>query len=198
MSSNSFGRVAGIAGLLAAVCMIGVTVTSDPETFVPSSPLSAVFLWGGNLTGIVLVLGLYQFYRKDASTLSAVAVAVSLLGYLLFVITTFRPYNPGDILLAVADILVYVVGVPLFSWLAYSTRKLSRPLSIVGMLAGLAGVGVYVLRFGAGVDISDVNHPLIGALVALYFAYLILVLVWLIWTGYSLAFGKAKTAMATA
>ena len=199
MSSNNLVRIGGIAGIVAAICMIGLTFSVDPATFAPTSPLYPVFMWGGNIAGIVLTVGLYQLYRKEAATLSLAAAAISLLGSLLFVvITSFGTFNPGNIWVSIADILVYVVGVPLFSWLAYSTRKLPRALAIVGFLAGLAGLGIYALKFGAGVEPTNPNHPLIGVMYALYFAYLILVLVWLAWTGVSLVSGKAKAAMATA
>jgi hypothetical protein len=196
MLNNNFLRIAGVAGIITALCMVGMILTSDPQTFAPTSPLFSVFLWGGNLAGIVLTIGLYQFYCQEAATWSLVAAGLSLLGYLLFVIASFGPFNPENILVRVADILVYVVGVPLFSWLAYTTRKVSRPLSTVGFLAGLAGVGVYALALGAGVDPANPNHPLMGVMYAFYSAYLILVLVWLVWTGFALVLRKPQLAMA--
>jgi hypothetical protein len=196
MSNYNFLRIAGISGMLAAACMIGYTFTIDPATSTPNSPLFSVFLWASILAGIVFTMGLYQFYNQEAATLSMVAAGVSLLGYVLFAITAFGPFNPDNILVRIADILVYVVGVPLFSWLAYTSHKGSRPLAIVGFLVGLAGVGVYALTFGAGVESTDTTHPLIGVLYGLYFAYLILVIVWLFWTGFVLSVRKPQMAMA--
>ena len=149
------------------------------------------------LAGIVLTVGLYQLYRQEAATLSRVAAGLSLLGYLLFAIVSFA-WNPENILVSLGDILIYVVGVPLFSWLAYTTQKLPRLLSMVGYLAGLAGLAGYILRFGAGVEPSNVNHPLAGVAGILYMIYFIAVLGWLIWTGISLLSSKTKTVMATA
>lgn len=192
MSNNNFPRIAGIAGILSAVCMLGLMFTLDQTTGIPTSSLFPVLLWGGNLAGIVFTVGLYLWYRQDVATLSLAAAAISLLGYLLFVITSFRPFDMNNPVLAIADILVYVVGVPLFSWLAYSTRKMPRPLSIVGFMAGLAGLVIYVLRYGVGVDLTNPSHPLAGVLGIFYFLYLILVLVWLVWTGYILVSGKPQ------
>jgi hypothetical protein len=197
MSSNSFVRVAGIAGILSAVCMVGFMFTVDQTTMTPNSPLFPVLLWVNVLTGIVLTVGLYQFYRQASPTLGLVATAISLLGYLLFAIVSFA-WNPENILVSIGDTLIYIVGVSLFSWLGYSTRKMPRILSIVGFLAGLAGLAGYVLRFGAGVETSNPNHPLAGVAGILYLIYFAAVLVWLVWTGISLVSGKTKTAMATA
>lgn len=196
MSNYNFLRIAGIFGMLAAACMIGYTFTIDPATATPNSPIFPLFFWMGIVAGIVFTIGLYQFYSHEAATLSMVAAGVSLLGYVLFAITGFGPFNPENILVRIADILVYVVGVPLFSWLAYTTPQGSRPLAILGFLAGLAGVAGYALTFGAGVNSTDTTHPLIGVLYGLYFAYLILVVVWLAWSGFALANRKPRLVMA--
>ena len=197
MSSNSFVRIAGVAGIIAAVCMIGFMFTVDQATMTPNSPLFPVLVWGNILAGIVLTVGLYQLYRQDVPTSSLVAAAISLLGYLLFAIVSFA-WNPENILVAIGDILIYIMGVSLFSWLGSSTRKMPRPLSMVGFLVGLAGLAGYVLRFGAGVEPSNPNHPLASVMGILYLLYFIAVLVWVVWTGVSLVSGKTKIVMATA
>jgi hypothetical protein len=53
----------------------------------------------------------------------------------------------------------------------------------MGFLAGLA---IYVLRFGAGADFTNPNDPLASVVSVFYLLYLILVVVWLGWTGFAL------------
>ncbi len=177
--------------------MVGFMFTVDQATMMPNSPLFPVLLWVNVLTGSVLTVGLYQFYREESPALGLVATASSLLGYLLFAVVSFA-WNPENIVVTIGDTLIYIVGISLFSWLAYGTRKMSRLLSLVGFLAGLAGLAGYVLRFGAGVDPANPNHPLASVMGILYLIYFAAVLVWLVWTGISLVSGKTKTAMATA
>ena len=49
MSSNSFLRLAGVAGIVSAVCMIGFMFTVDQATMMPNSPLFPVIMWGNLL-----------------------------------------------------------------------------------------------------------------------------------------------------
>lgn len=199
MSPNNLIRIAGVAGILSAVCTIGISFTIDQTTYVPTSPLYWVFVVGGGLAGIFLAIGLYQFYRKDAPTLSLVTVLLSMLGYLIFLATTFTSSKPGDIVVVIADFLSNIIGVALFSWMAYSTRKLLRALAFVGFANSIAAATMYAVALGAGVNPTNPNHPLTGVVMALYLVYFLLLLVWLVWTGIVLAFGKAsRAAMATA
>jgi hypothetical protein len=122
MSSNSFVRVAGIAGILSAVCMVGFMFTVDQTTMTPNSPLFPVLLWVNVLTGIVLTVGLYQFYRQASPTLGLVATAISLLGYLLFAIVSFA-WNPENILVSIGDTLIYIVGVSCLVGLATARAR---------------------------------------------------------------------------
>jgi hypothetical protein len=197
MSNNNLLRIAGIAGILSVVLSVAGYMTTGP-TGTPSGPLSLALTVASNLAGIIFVVGLYLLFRAEAATLSLVAVGVSVVGQLLFLIgSLFMAFDFNNPIIIIADILVYVVGVPLFSWLAYQSRKLPRPLAIVGILAGLAGLGVYVLKLGAGVDaITTPNAPLAGVASIFYYAYFLLAFGWVLWAGYMLMSGKAKMAKA--
>ena len=145
--------------------------------------------------GIIFVAGLYVLYRSEASTLSLTAAAISVIGYLLFVVASLMQLTFPSPVLAAADIAVYILGLTLFSWLAYRTHKMPRLLAFVGFLAALAGVGSYVMMSvtGASVTSMETAPPV---LMALYFVYLIGVVVWLAWTGISLLRMKPEAAQA--
>ena len=198
MSNNNFTRIVGIAGILSVVLAVAGYMTTGTTSSMPSGPLFVTLTVASNLAGIIFVVGLYLLYRAEAATLSLVAVGVSVVGGLLFIIIgVFMSYDFNNPLLMIADISVYVVGVPLFSWLAYQSGKMPRPLAIIGFLAGLAGLGVYVLKLGAGVDaITTPNAPLVGVASIFYYAYFLLAFGWVLWTGIVLMLGKAKTATA--
>lgn len=195
MSPNNLIRIAGVAGIVSAVCTIGISFTIDQTTYAPTSPLYWVFVVGGGLAGILLAIGLYQFYRKDAPTLSLVTVLLSTFGYLIFLATTFTSSKPGDIVVVVADALSNIIGIALFSWMAYRTRKLPRALAFVGFANSIAAATMYAVAMGAGASPTNPNNPLTVVVMALYLVYFILLLVWSIWTGIALAFGKASRAV---
>ena len=101
-----------------------------------------MFFYGVGLTGIVFTIGLYLLYRQDAATLNLVAAAISVFGYLLLIIGTLTKADPtagGMVIIVILDGAIGL-GMFLFSWLAYSTRRMPRLLSIIGMIGGLAGV----------------------------------------------------------
>lgn len=196
--SKNFIRIAGIAGIIGAICTIGISFTIDQTTYTPNSPLYPVFVFGGALAGILLSVGLYLLYRESAALLSLVAAAVSMLGSLLFLATFFSSSKPGDIAVVIPDVLTNIIGVALFSWLAYRTRTLPRALAFVGFANSTVAALMYVVSFGTGVNPTNPNHPLTGVVTALYLVYFILLLVWLVWTGYALMFGKARMTMAVA
>lgn len=197
MSNNNFPRIAGIAGILSVVLAVAGYMTTGPNG-TPSGPLFVTLTVVSNLAGILFVVGLYLLYRAEAATLSLVAVAASIVGGLLFlIIGAFMTYDFNNPLIMIADISVYIVGLGLFTWLGYQSRKMPRSLTIVGLLAALSGVGVYVLKLGAGVDaITTPNAPLAGVASIFYYAYFLLAFGWVLWTGIVLMSGKAKTAMA--
>lgn len=199
MSSNSIVRIAGIAGILSVVLSLAVYASAGP-TGAPSGPLSVTLGVLSNLAGIIFVVGLYLVYRAEAAMLSLVAVAISIVGGLLFIYATlFMSFDFSNPLMIIADMSVFIVGLGLFTWLGYQSRKMPRFLSIVGLLAVLAGVGVYVLKLGAGVDaMSTPTAPLAGVASIFYYAYFLLAFGWVAWTGYVLLSSKTKTAMATA
>ena len=191
MSNNNFLRIAGIAGILSMVCWLGVFFTQNPDVAAPPSPLTQMFIYGVALTGIVFAVGLYLVYRQDAAMLSLVAATVIVLGYLVGIIgalakadvTVIAPLTEGGL----------VVGMFLFSWLAYSTRRMPRLLSIIGMIGGLAGVVVVVLLqlTGFGTNPIFTQNPILSAVGGLiYFAYILGLLVWVVWTGIVLLSGK--------
>ena len=185
MSSNNLYRIGGIAGILSAVLMLALAFISDPSSGMP--PLYAVV---NAAVGIILVAGLYLLYRREASTLSLVAGAISVIGYMLFVVASLIQAVFPSPILAVADIAVDILGLSLFSWLAYRTHKMPCLLAIVGFLAALAGVASYVMMSATGASVTSMaNFPPI--LMALYFVYLIGVVVWLAWTGIELLRRKA-------
>ena len=160
MSPNNLIRIAGIAGIISAVCTIGISFTIDQTTYVPTSPLYWVFVVGGGLAGIFLAIGLYQLYRKEAPTLSLITVLLSTLGYLLFLATTFTSSKPGDIVVVIADVLSNIIGVALFSWMAYSTRKLPRALAFVGFANSIVAATMYAIAMGAGANPTNPNRVL--------------------------------------
>ena len=198
MSNNNFPRIAGIAGILSVVLAVAGYMTTGTTSSMPSGPLFVTLTVASNLAGILFVVGLYLLYRAEAATLSLVAVAFSIVGGLLFlIIGAFMTYDFNNPLIMIADISVYIVGLGLFTWLGYQSRKMPRSLTIVGLLAALSGVGVYVLKLGAGVDaITTPNAPLAGVASIFYYAYFLLAFGWVLWTGIVLMSGKAKTAMA--
>ena len=190
MSNNNIFRIAGIAGILCAILMLTFSFISDPAT--ATSPILAVV---SSVVGIVLVAGLYLLYRSEASTLSLVASTISVIGYVLFVVASLMQVTFPSPILAAADIAVYILGLALFSWLAYRTHKMPRLLAVVGFLAAFAGASSYVVMSITGtVFTSYQNLP--PVMMALFLVYLIGVVVWLVWTGISLLRMKPEAATA--
>ena len=190
MSNNTLFRIAGLSGILSAVLMLVMSATID--TSGGMSPMYAVPI---AVLGIIFVAGLYVLYRSEASTLSLTAAAISVIGYLLFVVASLMQVTFPNPLLAAADSAIYILGLTLFSWLAYRTHKMPRLLAFVGFLAALAGVGSYVLMSVTGASVTSMES-LPPVLMALYFVYLLGVVVWLAWTGISLL--RVKPAVAQA
>ncbi|MEO8356283.1 MAG: hypothetical protein ABI621_10230 [Chloroflexota bacterium] len=197
MSNNNFLRIAGIAGILSIVLGLAGFMTAGP-TGTPSGSLFVTLTIASSLAGIIFVVGLYLLFRAEAATLSLVAVGVSVVGGLLSIITgVFMTYDFNNPLLAISDISIYIVGLGLFTWLGYQSRKMSRVLTMVGVLAALSGLGAYILKLGAGVDaITTPNAPLAGVATIFFYAYFLLAYVWVLWTGYLLMAGKTKMATA--
>ena len=190
MSNNTLVRIAGLSGILSAVLMLVMSATID--TSGGMSPMYAVPI---AVLGIIFVAGLYVLYRSEASTLSLTAAAISVIGYLLFVVASLMQLAFPSPVLAAADIAVYILGLTLFSWLAYRTHKMPRLLAFVGFLAALAGAGSYVMMSVTGASVTSMEN-LPPVLMALYFVYLLGVVVWLAWTGISLL--RVKPAVAQA
>jgi hypothetical protein len=154
MSNNNFLRIAGIAGILNMVCWLGGLGTGNPDLSAPTTPLNDMFFYGVGLTGIVLTIGLYLLYRQDAAKLNVVAAAISVLGYLVLIIGTLTKVDPtagGLVIFVVILDGAISVGMFLFSWFAFSTRRMPRLLSIIGMIGGVAGVLVAVINQITGV-----------------------------------------------
>ena len=190
MSNNTLVRIAGLSGILSAVLMLVMSATIDT-----SGGMSPMYAVPNAVLGIIFVAGLYVLYRSEASTLSLTAAAISVIGNLLFVVASLMQLAFPSPVLAAADIAVYILGLTLFSWLAYRTHKMPRLLAFVGFLAALAGVGSYVLMSVTGASVTSMES-LPPVLMALYFVYLLGVVVWLAWTGISLL--RVKPAVAQA
>jgi hypothetical protein len=198
MSSSSLVRVAGVAGILVALCMAGFMLSVDQATFMPTSLLFPVFMWGGAF--------LAEWSTPPGSTSS--------IGRLprpsawsprrsrgsAWRCTASQPFSwqPGSLTSTTGDIAAYIVGVTLFSWLALSTRRLPRALAIADFLSALAGFADYALTFALGGESAIANSPLGGVATGLYAAYFLLTIVWLIWTGVSLLLAKVARALTVA
>lgn len=191
MSNNNFLRIAGIAGILNMVCWLGGLFTSSPDLSAPTTPLNDMFFYGVGLTGIVFTIGLYLLYRLDAATLNLVAAAISVLGYLVLIIGTLTKADPTAGGVVIVDGAISI-GMFLFSWFSYSTRRMPRLLSIIGMIGGVAGVLVAVINQLTGVGTNPLPETPIIQVVGgvIFFSYSIGLLVWLAWTGIVLVSGK--------
>ena len=188
MSSNNLYRIAGIAGILSAILMLAFSAVADPATGAP-----LLYTVASSSVGIILVAGLYALYRSEASALSLAAGGISVIGYVLSVVASLMQVVFPHPMLAAADIAIYIVGLSMFSWLAYRTHKMPRLLAVVGFLAALAGAGSYVVMAITGtVFTSYENLP--PVLMALFIVYLIGVVIWLVWTGIGLLRMKPTAA----
>lgn len=193
MSNNNFLRIAGLAGILSIVVGMAGFMTVGP-TGTTSGSLFVTLSIASFLAGIFFFVGLYLLYRAEAAMVSLIAVGVSVVGGLLSIITVaFMKVELNNPFFAIADISVYIVGLGLFTWLGYQSRKMPRVLTMVGVLAALSGLGVYVLKFGAGVDpMTTPNAPFAGVATIFFYAYFLLAYGWVVWTGYLLMAGKAS------
>ena len=188
MSSNNLFRIAGIAGILSAALMAFMSIGIDPSSGIP--PALAVI---SAVLGITLVAGLHLLYRSAAPALSLAATVISVLGYLLFVGSSFMQLSYPSPVFVAADSAIYILGIALFSWLAYRTHRMSRILAAVGLVAALAGAGAYVFMWVTGTNFTSIEN-LSPVLMVLFFAYLIGIIVWLAWTGISLLRIKPEAA----
>ena len=180
MSSNNLYRIAGIAGILSAILMLAFSAVADPATGAP-----LLYTVVSASVGIILVAGLSALYRSEASALSLAAGGISVIGYVLSVVASLMQVVFPHPMLAAADIAIYIVGLSMFSWLAYRTHKMPRLLAVVGFIAALAGVGSYVVMATTGTVFTGFEN-LNPVLMALFIVYLIGVVIWLAWTGISL------------
>lgn len=114
MSTTTVFRIAGVSGILAALAMLALTFVSDPN-----SGMSPVYAVPNAVLGIIFVAGLYLLYRDQESALSLAAAAASVIGYLLFLAGSFMQLTYPSPILQAGDILIYIIGLSLFSWLAY-------------------------------------------------------------------------------
>ena len=192
MFNNNLTRIGGIAGIVSAILMLALTAVMGSDT---SSPFLTVYFLVGGVLGLALTGGLFVYFREEG-TVAVVAAAASAIGYLFFIIAGLLSLSFENPIIALGDALVYIVGVPLFSWLAYRTGKMSRILAIIGFVAGAAGLANYAIAFITGADWTNPNDPMAGVLSAIYMVYLIAVLIWLLWTGYSLVSAKTEPALA--
>lgn len=192
MSNNSLSRMGGIAGIVSAMLMLALTVVMGND---PSTPFITVFYLVGGVLGLALTGGLFTCYREEG-TVNIVAAAASAIGYLFFIIAGLLSLSFENPIVGLGDALVYIVGLPLFSWLAYRTGKMHRVLAIVGFVAGAAGLSNYAITLITGADWTNPNDPYAGILSLVYMAYLLAVVIWLIWTGYSLIATKTEPALA--
>jgi hypothetical protein len=192
MFNNNLLRVGGIAGIVSAILMLALTAVMGSDT---SSPFLTVYFLVGGVLGLALTGGLFVYFREEG-TVAVVAAAASAIGYLFFIIAGLLSLSFENPIIALGDALVYIVGVPLFSWLAYRTGKMSRILAIIGFVAGAAGLTNYTVTIITGADWTNPNDPMAGVLSAIYMVYLIAVLIWLLWTGYSLVSAKTEPALA--
>ncbi|HQY94961.1 hypothetical protein [Caldilinea sp.] len=186
MSTTTVFRIAGVSGILAALAMLALTFVSDPN-----SGMSPVYAVPNAVLGIIFVAGLYLLYRDQESALSLAAAAASVIGYLLFLAGSFMQLTYPSPILQAGDILIYIIGLSLFSWLAYRAHKMPRILAIVGFLTALVGIGSYLVMWFTGASFTSMEN-LPPLLMVLYTAYLIGVVVWLAWTGVSLLRVKAE------
>lgn len=189
MSSNNLFRLAGVAGILSAAVMAVMSFGSDPSQGIP--PMLAIV---SAVLGILLVAGLHLLYRGEAPALSLAAAVISGIGYVLYAVASLMQLEFPSPLFVAADIAIYILGLALYSWLAYRSRKMSRILAAVGLLAALAGAGSYVYMAITGATVTSMEN-LSPVLMTLFLAYLIFVIVWLAWTGISLL--RMKPAAAT-
>ncbi len=192
MFNNNLTRIGGIAGIVSAILMLALTAVMGSDT---SSPFLTVYFLVGGVLGLALTGGLFVYFREEG-TVAVVAAAASAIGYLFFIIAGLLSLSFENPIIALGDALVYIVGVPLFSWLAYRTGKMSRILAIIGFVAGAAGLTNYTVTIITGADWTNPNDPMAGVLSAIYMVYLIAVLIWLLWTGYSLVSAKTEPALA--
>jgi hypothetical protein len=189
MSNNNFLRIAGYAGIASAVIMLVMTFTTNPEA--PMTALSMTFSVASIVAGIVFAAGLYQFYHDHASGLSLAAVAITVIGNLLFLVVAFtNTYAPGTPLTTAADASVYIIGVALFSLLALQSGRMPRALAYIGFFTALVGVVIYMLMLGAKMAMTS------PTVMVFYLLYLVGSVIWMAWTGVALL--KPKAALATA
>lgn len=189
MATNNMLRVAGIAGILSGLLMVGAYFTFSPD-MKPTS-LTPLVMGTWLICSAILAVGLYMLYRDSDMTLSIVALIASILGCILFIIVVLQGFDMNSALAPASDILLYVVGTVLFSWLALRTGKMPRVLAYVGVGAAVAGALMYIISWASGVRLQDGTSSM-SITTIIYYLYFLLVLVWVIWTGYILAAGKAK------
>lgn len=194
MLNNNLTRMAGMAGIFSAISMLAMTaVVGDGSS---PSPMLFIFLVVGSLLGLMLTAGLYLYYRDEESTWSMLAAAAALTGYLCLIIVGLLALGFESPLAAIGDVLVYVVGVTLFSWLGYRTGKMPRVLAIVGFVGAAAGLANYAIATIFGADWTNPNDPLAGLLSVLFIPYLFGTVIWLAWTGYTLLSAKVEPTLA--
>jgi hypothetical protein len=112
-----------------------------------------------------------------------VAVTVIVLAVL---VSDIGPLATDDPTVPIIGEGLFGVGIFLFSWLAYSTRRMPRLLSIVGFIGGLAAVVFVVVVLVTGVA----TNPFQGVSGVIFLPYLLGLLVWVVWTGIVLVSGK--------
>lgn len=185
MNTNLF-RLGGIAAFLSIALIVVDTVITGVVS--PANvPLSSRLLnSAAALILIPMLYALYVIYRDQAPTLGWVAWFEYLGAVALYVICllalNLRPLALYNFAFAAVNMLPSL----LFGMLMVQQPQSGMPrgLGILGIVAGVFGIVRYVLLTLGGGDWTNLSNPALQPVIFFsYIGWVLLGIIWLIWTG---------------
>jgi len=186
MSKQSVYRYGGIATFVSIALIIVDTVVTGVVS--PANiPLSSRLLNSAAAIALIpMFYALYLILRDDAPAFGRVAwleyVSAAILFVISMLVLNLRPlalYN-------FAFFAVNMVPALLFGIIMVQQPQsgMPRALGVLGIVSGILGAVRYVVLTLGGGDWTNLNNPALQPVIFMsYIAWVVLGLIWLIWTG---------------
>lgn len=170
----------GLAFTLADVFFTGVT---SPNAV----PLASKLLnSAAALTLIPFAYALYHLYRGEAPGLSKIGLGEVVFAAALFILCMLFLNLQPLALYNLAFTAIYIVPGLIFGLLAYQQPQagLPRTLGVIGIVSGVIGLVRFVVLTLGGGDWTNLTNPALAPIIMVsYITWMILGLIWWVWTG---------------
>jgi hypothetical protein len=186
MSNQSIFRLGGITTFVSIALIVVDTVVTGVAS--PANvPLSSRLLNSASVIVLIpLFYALYAILREDAPAFSRVAwfeyLGAAVLIVISLLVLNLRPlalYNFAFFAVNMAASLLFGILI-----IQQPQSGMPRTLGILGIVAGILGTIRYVILSLGGGDWTNLSNPSLQPLIFFsYIGWMVLGVVWLVWTG---------------